>query len=194
MERISHSGRTLILFHKPKGVVVTRSDNLGRKTVYDCLPAWIKTDEWMPVGRLDAETRGLLLFTKDGKLLELLTRPGTCIKTYEVWVRGRVGGEHVRRMLEGVPSRGETLKAVHVDLKGGIGPKSRILVQLDEGRNRHIRRMFGELRDPERGTPLKVTDLKRTAFGAITLDVPSGAWRFLTPEEERALLGETDTP
>ena len=74
MERISHSGHKLILFHKPKGVVVTRSDNLGRRTVYDCLPSWIKTNGWMPAGRLDSDIRRLLLFTMDGKILERLTR------------------------------------------------------------------------------------------------------------------------
>lgn len=168
----------LIMFHKPKGVVVTRSDNLGRRTVYDCLPSWIKAGGWMPVGRLDNDTRGLLLFTMDGNLLERLTRPGTCIKTYEVWVRGRVTDGHILQMLSGVPSKNEILKAVSIEMKGGIGPKSRVMVQLDEGRNRHIRRMFGELRDPERGTALKVTDLKRVRFGSMDLDVPSGHWRF----------------
>jgi 23S rRNA pseudouridine2605 synthase len=81
-ELINPPEQRLLVFHKPKGVVVTRSDNLGRRTVYDCLPSWIKANGWIPVGRLDADTRGLLLFTTDGKLLERLTRPGTCIKTY----------------------------------------------------------------------------------------------------------------
>jgi 23S rRNA pseudouridine2605 synthase len=81
-------------------------------------------------------------------------------------------------MLSGVPSKNEILKAVHVEMQGGIGRRSRVLIQLDEGRNRHIRRLFGELRDPERGTALKVTDLKRVRFGSLDLDVPSGHWRF----------------
>jgi 23S rRNA pseudouridine2605 synthase len=178
-----HPAQKLILFHKPKGVVVTRSDDLGRRTVYDCLPSWVKSGGWTPVGRLDADTRGLLLFTTDGKLIERLTRPGTCIKTYEVWVRGRVTDGHVLQMLSGVRSGNDFLKAVSVERKGGAGPKSRIRVRLDEGRNRHIRRLFGELRDPERGTALKVTDLKRIRFGSLTLDVPSGHWRFADEEE-----------
>jgi 23S rRNA pseudouridine2605 synthase len=179
----------LIMFHKPKGVVVTRSDNLGRKTVYDCLPSWIRTDGWMPVGRLDTVTRGLLLFTMDGKLLDRLTRPGACIKEYKAWVRGRVTDAHVRQMLTGVSSRNEILKAVRIELKGGTGPKSRVLVQLDEGRNRHIRRMFGELKDPEKGISLKVTDLKRIRFGSLNLDIPSGQWRFAEVEEVEGLQG-----
>jgi 23S rRNA pseudouridine2605 synthase len=175
--------RRLILFHKPKGVVVTRSDNLGRRTVYDCLPEWVLNEGWQPVGRLDSDTRGLLLFTTDGKSADKLTRPGACVKTYEVWVRGRVTADHVLRMLEGIPSRGEILKAMRVELRGGTGSKSRVLVHLDEGRNRHIRRLFGELRDPERGTALKVTDLKRIGFGCLELDIPSGQWRFVEEAE-----------
>jgi len=171
------------MFHKPKGVVVTRSDNLGRRTVYDCLPSWVRSGGWMPVGRLDSDTRGLLLLTTDGKLLERLTRPGECVKAYEAWVRGKVTADHVRRILSGVSSRGETLRAVRVELRGGIGPKSRVLVLLDEGRNRHIRRMFGELRDPGLGTALKVMDLKRIRFGLLKLDIPSGHWRFAEETE-----------
>jgi 23S rRNA pseudouridine2605 synthase len=173
----------LLMFHKPKGVVVTRSDNLGRRTVYDCLPAWVLDDGWRPIGRLDADTRGLLLFATDGKIIENLTRPGECVKVYEAWVRGRVTEDHVRRMLEGVPSRGEILKTVRVELKGGTGSKSRVLVHLDEGRNRHIRRLFGELRDPERGNALKVMDLKRIRFGFLDLDISSGKWRFADEAE-----------
>jgi 23S rRNA pseudouridine2605 synthase len=121
--------------------------------------------------------------------LERLTRPGACIKEYEVWVRGRVTDVHVRQMLTGVSSRNEILKAVRIELKGGIGPRSRVLVQLDEGRNRHIRRMFAELRDPERDTPLKVTDLKRIRFGSLNLDILSGQWRFAGVEEVEGFQG-----
>lgn len=179
---------SLLLFHKPRGLVVTRSDERGRRTVYDRLPAWVKADGWQPVGRLDADSRGLLLFTREGRIVERLTRPGVCVKTYEIWVRGRVTEEHVRRMLAGVSSRGEVLKAMEVEMKGGAGPKSRLTIRLNEGKNRHVRRMLGELNDPERGTPLKVVDLKRTGFGPLVLDIPSGEWRWAT-EEEMTLLG-----
>jgi 23S rRNA pseudouridine2605 synthase len=182
-DRNHSSEHRLILFHKPKGVVVTRSDNLGRRTVYDCLPSWVRSGGWMPVGRLDSDTRGLLLLTTEGKLIERLTRPGKCVKVYEAWVRGRVTADHVHRILSGVPSRGEILKAVRVELRGGIGSKSRVVVHLDEGRNRHIRRLFGELKDPGLGTALKVTDLKRIRFGSLELDIPSGHWRFVAEAE-----------
>jgi 23S rRNA pseudouridine2605 synthase len=177
----------ILMFHKPKGVEVTRAAGAGR-TVYDLLPAWVRGDGWVPAGRLDSDSRGLLFFVRDGKLVDMLTRPGGCVKTYEVWVRGRVTPEHLRRMAEGVATAAGVLRAQSVRLLGGAGPKTRLQVDLDEGKNRHIRRLFGALRDPERGTPLKVVDLKRTAVGPIRLDVPSGAWRALTENEEMNII------
>lgn len=181
----SHS-RILIL-NKPKGYVVTRSDEKGRKTVYDLLPNWAYTEGWMPVGRLDLDSKGLLLFTQDSKLADLLTRPGSCHKIYEVWIRGHANQEHMGEIIKGVKVEKETLKAVRVEVKGGAGPKTRLEVELDEGKNRHIRRMFGALKDPKFGTPLKVLELKRIQIGGLKLDVESGKWRFLTVAEEKLL-------
>ncbi len=179
----------LIMFHKPKGAVVTRRDERGRKTAYDLLPAWFREEGWLPVGRLDRDSRGLLLFTREGRLVERLTRPGYCDKTYEVWVRGRVTPEHLAALARGVPTPAGVLGVRRAEVRGGAGPRTRLLVVLDEGRNRHLRRLFGALKDPERGTPLKVLDLRRIAVGALALDVPSGAFRALAAAEERALLG-----
>jgi len=181
----------ILMLHKPRGVVVTRRDERGRKTVYDLLPDWAAADGWVPVGRLDRESTGLLLFVKEGALVEALTRPGACPKTYEVWVRGRVTDEHLAAISRGIPSPVGLLTAVSVERLGGAGPKSRLRVILDEGRNRHIRRLFGALRDPKFGTPLKVVELKRTHVGCLALDVPSGSWRFLSGEETGALVGAT---
>jgi 23S rRNA pseudouridine2605 synthase len=176
------------LLNKPKGYVVTRSDEKGRKTVYDLLPEWAREEGWMPVGRLDLDSKGLLLFTRDSKLADRLTRPGSCDKVYEVWVRGKVTEEHAERVLKGVTVQGELLKAKRVEIKGGAGPKTRLEVALDEGKNRHIRRLFSALKDPKFGTPLKVLELKRTQIGGLRLDVDSGKWRFLSPGEENLLL------
>ncbi len=178
----------ILLFHKPKGVVVSRRDERGRKTVYDLLPDWVYDQGWKPVGRLDRDSRGLLLFVQDGKLLERLTRPGACLKTYEVWVRGFVTPELIERALEGVPAPAGRLRARKIIVQGGAGPKTRLRVVLDEGKNRHLRRLFHAFNDPRRGTPLKVVDLKRLEFGAVRLDVASGEWRFLTPKEVQDLI------
>jgi len=177
----------ILAFHKPKGVVVSRSDEHGRRTVYDILPRWVLEDGWVPVGRLDKDSRGLLLFVREGRLVELLTRPGACERVYEVWVRGRVTAAHLEAALSGVRTPAGVMRADRVEPRGGAGPKTRLIVGLREGRNREIRRLFGALRDPARGTPLKVTDLKRIRFGPVALDLPSGAWRFLADGEAEAL-------
>jgi 23S rRNA pseudouridine2605 synthase len=181
------SSSILLMLNKPKGYVVTRSDEKGRKTVYDLLPEWAYSEGWMPVGRLDLDSKGLLLFTQDSKLSDRLTKPGSCHKVYEVWVRGHVAKEQIGELLKGIKDKGETLKAIRVEIKGGAGPKTRLEVELDEGKNRHIRRMFGALKDPKFGTPLKVLELKRVQIGGLKLDVESGKWRFLTPKEEASL-------
>lgn len=181
----------LLMFHKPRGLVVTMRDEHGRRTVYDALPAWVRQSGLRAVGRLDADSRGLLLFCDDGKLAEQLLRPGSFPKSYEVWVRGRVTEDHRAQLLRGVRTSLGLMKADAVTLKGGAGPKSRLEVTLREGKNRQIRRMLGALRDPKRGTPLKVLELKRTGFGPITLDVPSGQWRDLNADECRALGART---
>jgi 23S rRNA pseudouridine2605 synthase len=183
-----HDSSRLLLLHKPKGYVVTRSDEKDRKTVYDLLPPWAYDEGWMPVGRLDMDSKGLLLFTRDGFISDQLTRPGSCHKVYEVWVRGHVTSAQAAQLVEGVMDNGDFLKAIRVEIKGGAGPKTRLEVELDEGKNRHIRRMFGEMKDPKFGTSMKVLELKRTAIGPLNLDVESGKWRLLTPAEENNLL------
>lgn len=181
----------LLMLHKPKGYVVTRSDEKGRKTVYDLLPPWALSEDWMPAGRLDIDSRGLILFSKGGKDVDALTRPGRLAKTYEVWVRGKVTQEHISKALEGVKTPEGLCRARRVELLGGAGPKTRLKVALDEGKNRHIRRLFGALKDPKFGTPLKVLELKRIAIADLPLDIASGQWRFLTPEETSRLLIKT---
>ena len=178
----------LWMLHKPRGVVVSRSDEHGRKTVYDILPAWVHDDGWQPVGRLDRDSRGLLLFTREGQLVERLTRPGGLLKVYEVEVRGRVTPEHLAAIQLGVETAIGPLSARSVEVLGTVGPRTRLRVTLDEGKNRHLRRLFGALEDPQHGTPLKVLELKRTAIGPLTLDLPSGGFRPLTPAEEAGLL------
>ncbi len=177
----------IILFHKPKGVVVSRRDELGRKTIYDCLPDWVLNGGWVPVGRLDRDTRGLLLLVKDGHLVERLARPGGLKRTYEVWVRGHVTESHLETIRQGIPSPVGVLRCIDVQILGMVGPKSHLLVVVDEGKNRHIRRLFGALRDDRQGTSLKVVDLKRVQFGTIHLNVASGQWRFLSHDEQENL-------
>lgn len=188
MNTATPDSKKLFALNKPKGYLVTRSDDLGRKTVYDLLPDWIFNDGWMPIGRLDLESKGLLLFTTDGKVGDALTKPGGCIKVYEVWVRGHVTDEHIAEAKKGVDSKHGLLKA-KVEKIGMGGAKTKLRIELQEGKNRHIRRLFGALKDPKFGTPLKVLDLKRISIGSFKLDIQSGKWRYLSAKEERTLLG-----
>lgn len=178
----------LLALNKPKGYIVTRFDDLGRKSVYDILPKWVYDEGWMPIGRLDLDSKGLLLFTRDGKINNTLTKPGSCIKIYEIWVRGHVTNEHIAQALKGVSSRQDILKALAVEKIGTGGAKTKLRVQINEGKNRHIRRLFGALKDPKFKTPLKVVDLKRVRIGNLQLDLESSKWRFLLPSEEEMLL------
>ena len=79
------------------------------------------------------------------------------------------------------------MKPVRVEIKGGAGPKTRLEVELDESKNRHIRHLFSTLKDSKFGTPLKVLELKCIQIGGLKLDVDFGKWRFLTAEEKKSL-------
>jgi 23S rRNA pseudouridine2605 synthase len=182
------------MFHKPKGTIVTLSDEKNRKTVYDILPRFVLEDRWIPVGRLDRDSRGLLLFTREGGLSDLLTQPGKFSKFYEVWIRGRITEEQLQQTLQGVKTPIDMLQFKGIKTIGYAGPKTRLMVELTEGKNRHIRRVFGALQDPQSHTPLKVLDLKRVQLGTVKLDIPSSNWRFLTHEEENALINVTSRP
>ena len=192
MNKITNDSKNLLALNKPKGYVVTRSDELGRKTVYDLLPDWVFLDEWMPIGRLDLESKGLLLFTTNGKIGNALTKPGNCIKVYEIWVRGHVTDEHIAQALKGVESPHGPLKALEVEKISIGGAKTKLKIVIDEGKNRHIRRLFGALKDPKFGTPLKVLSLSRISIGNFKLNIESGQWRYLTLEEERSLIKNFD--
>ncbi len=188
MNRITNDSKILLALNKPKGYMVTRSDELGRKTVYDLLPDWVFHDGWMPVGRLDLESKGLLLFTTNSKISHALTKPSNCIKVYEIWVRGHVTDEHIARALQGVESAHGLLKALEVEKIGIGGAKTKLRIKIDEGKNRHIRRLFGALSDPKFGTPLKVLNLNRISIGSFKLNIEIGKWRYLSLEEERMLI------
>ncbi|MDP3464707.1 MAG: pseudouridine synthase [Sulfuricurvum sp.] len=192
MNETTPYSKKLLALNKPKGYVVTRSDELGRKTVYDLLPDWVFHDEWMPIGRLDLESKGLLLFTTNGKIGDALTKPGNCVKVYEIWVRGHVTDEHIAEAMKGVQSPHGLLKALEVEKISIGGAKTKLKVIIDEGKNRHIRRLFGAMKDPKFGTPLKVLELSRISIGSFKLDIEIGKWRYLSLEEERMLIKNFD--
>ena len=127
MNITTNDSQILLALNKPKGYLVTRSDDLGRKTVYNLLPDSLFQDGWMPIGRLDLESKGLLLFTRNGKINDALTKPGNCIKVYEVWVRGHVTDEHIIDASSGVESIHGLLKA-KVERIGNVLELNRISI------------------------------------------------------------------
>lgn len=182
------------MLHKPKGYVVTRPQPAGgekvpgQKTVYSLLPPEFHAQGWVPVGRLDKDSTGLLLFVKEGPLVYRLQTPGHIDKTYEVWVKGRLRPEHLEKVLKGVQTPIGLLKAKSAVVLGAVGPNTLVKVALDEGKNRHIRRMFGGLKDAQLKKFFKALDLTRISIGPIRLDIEPGEWRFLTGQEVDSLL------
>lgn len=160
------------LFHKPAGCVTTRSDEKGRQTIYDFLGeigAWV-----FPVGRLDLDSEGLLIVTNDTAFGHRLTEPSfKVLRTYEVWVQGRLTAEDQGKIKRGIDiGRGETAQPAAMKiLKSDDDKSSHAEVTLTEGKNREVRRMFEALGKP-------VTRLLRTRFGAFTLgDLKPGTWK-----------------
>lgn len=180
VEKKKETIRTYVI-HKPKSVVVTARDEKGRKTIFDGMGEEGKGLH--AVGRLDFATTGLLILTNDTRLSSDLTDPKNEIpRVYIVEVRGEVTSKELALAEKGVRDEGETLKASRVKLLKSSGRESRLEVELKEGKNREIRRMFLALGH-------EVTGLKRISFGGLELgDLASGQFRKLTDEEVTACL------
>jgi len=165
-----------IMLYKPKAVVTTRSDERGRRTGFDLLPEELK--QLHTVGRLDMATTGLLLLTNDSRLSAYLTDPANAIlRTYIVMVEGRVSQEEVHQATQGIWDKGEFLKSSKVFLRKVSNKESHLIMELTEGKNREIRRLFKSLGH-------EVTRLKRVAFGPFALGkMRPGEFRQIKHEE-----------
>lgn len=169
-----------IMLHKPRGYVTTMSDELDRKCVIDLLDG---IDERVyPIGRLDRNSEGLLLFTNDGKFANDIMHPSKHItKTYRVTVRPDISDEQLIQLSEGVEIDGKkTLPCIINVLDKQPG---RVVLQMviKEGRNRQIRKMC-------EAVGLEVARLKRTAIGPVKLGMlKPGEYRELKPDELRAI-------
>lgn len=170
-----------VALHKPRGFLSTRSDELERRIVTDLLPR-----EWShlhPVGRLDRDSEGLIFLTNDGEFTLRLTHPRFGVrKKYRAIVEGRVEPVMLRRFTEGVEHEGERLRAEHARLVDANNSHSIVELELAEGKNREVRRLF-------ESQGLLVERLQRTQIGPIRLgELPEGRWRALTAAEVKALL------
>lgn len=173
--------KVYLALNKPAGVLCTAHDTHGRKRVLDLLPRSLP--RLYTVGRLDFDTEGLLFLTNDGSFSLRLTHPRYKMpKTYLAEVAGVPAAEQMARLLKGVPSAGEWLRAEKILDVCPCGPTTKLTLVLTEGKKRQIRRMLTAI-----GHPVK--RLVRLAVGPIKLgDLQAGQWRYLTDEEVDNLL------
>ena len=188
-DRITLDGRPVVLpaekfylmLHKPRGVVTTLSDEKGRPTVAGLVSGC--GGRVYPVGRLDMDSEGLLLLTSDGAFAQHLAHPSHRMeKEYHVTVSGRLAG--CRERLEALTALedGTPIVPASVDVVERKRDRMVLSVTIHQGLNRQVRRMCAL-------AELRVERLVRVREGSLLLgDLPSGRWRFLTPEEREALL------
>ena len=182
--RVGEVSRVYLALNKPQGLVTTRDDPQGRDTIYTCL-AGASLPFVAPVGRLDKASEGLLLLTNDSRWSAQLLEPAAHVdKVYRVQVRGLEHEATIARAAAGVvdAETGERLSAKRITLlRTGSRSSSWLEITLDEGKNRHIRRLMSAL-------GVEVLRLIRVAIGPLLLgDLAKGAWRPLTDHEVRAL-------
>lgn len=175
--------RVYIALHKPPGLITSVRDERGRDTVYSCL-ADADLPRVIPVGRLDQDSEGLLLFTNDTRWAQRVLDPAQHVdKVYEVHIGGAADEALLAQLRAGVLSRGELLRVKAVRRVRGNDADSVLEVVLSEGKNRHIRRML-------EGVGREVRMLKRVAIGPVQLGrLGRGAHRSLTEAEIQALGG-----
>jgi len=169
-----------IILNKPAGYLVTLNDPLGRPTIRKLLPGLPRGV--VPVGRLDLGSEGLLFLTNDGDLAFRLTHPRYEVpKTYAVRVDGEVSADSVARLQKGVSLDGKRAAPDRVVLLEAGPQRSRLRLELHEGRKREVRRMFEAVGH-------RVSRLRRVAFAGLTIkNLPVGEWRTLTSREVASL-------
>jgi len=180
-QRLAESAKIYLVLNKPRGVVTTAADEKDRKTVYACLPESVP---WIaPAGRLDKASEGLLLLTNDSEWAARVTAPETHLdKTYHVQINAIANIKLLEALGSGIrASDGEFLRVKNVRALRSGECNSWLEIILEEGKNRHIRRLFEALK-------IEVLRLVRVAIGPLALgDLPKGGVRALEPEEKQAL-------
>lgn len=186
-DRIQVDGRALprsvrlryCIVHKPRGFVTTTSDPHARRAVVDLVPS---SQGLFPVGRLDLASEGLVLLTNDGELAQRLMHPSFRMpRVYRVSVDGRITGEEMARLAEGVVLDGRITAPCQVEMREQGDARSVIQMTMVEGRRHQIRRMLDQIGHP-------VRRLQRVAYGPLRLrGLKPGEWRAPVPEEQAAL-------
>lgn len=180
---IESKAKVYLMMNKPRGLVTTASDDKGRETVYAVLTNAAGSLPWVaPVGRLDKASEGLLLMTNDSVWGARVAAPQTHLrKTYHVQVGSVAGEELAKALTVGVKSEKDLLHAASASVVRSGEKNCWLEIELDEGKNRQIRRMLTAL-------DVEVLRLVRIAIGPLRLgQLPKGASRFLTAEEKQSL-------
>ena len=183
-ESINPVKQVYLMLNKPRGLVTTASDEQGRETVFECF-AGTKLPHLSPVGRLDKASEGLLLFTNDNVWADTVTNPATHLdKTYHVQIEGPVDEAQLARLRRGVEDEeAGRLAAKSVKILRSGEKNTWLEFILDEGRNRHIRRLLEAF-------DIAVLRLIRVQIGPVALgNLPKGKWRELTKNEVLKLRG-----
>ncbi len=173
--------KRFVALNKPPKILCTRRDTHERRTVFDLLPA-----DWghlYTIGRLDADSEGLILLTNDGEFCQKVAHPSHgLLKTYRVTLAKRLGPETLEQRTIGLRDKGEFLKARRARLLSTNNTRSEAELVLAEGRNREVRRMFKAL-------GFRVLRLQRVAVGPVKLgELPPGKWRVLSRAEIASCL------
>ncbi len=181
--RLEGARTKVILYHKPEGEIVSRSDPQGRPSVFDKLPH-LDSSKWIAIGRLDFNTSGLLIFTTDGELANRLMHPRFEVeREYAVRIIGELTSEQMKLLTTGVELKDGTAKFNYLSDEGGEGTNHWYRVILKEGKNREVRRMFEAI-------GLTVSRLMRVRFGPVNLPprIKRGQWIELDEKEIKRLL------
>ncbi len=166
-----------ILLNKPKGYITTIDDPEGRQTVMELISDCCN-ERLFPVGRLDKDTTGLLLFTNDGLLAEKLMHPRNVVKKlYHIKLDKPLSHEHLKKISKGVKLEDGWIKADQISFVGTVDDGTEIGLEIHSGKNRIVRRIFESL-------DYEVEKLDRVMFAGLTKkDLRRGKWRHLSPEE-----------
>lgn len=180
LERARH---VYVMLNKPRGLITTASDEKDRDTVFQCFEE-AELPFLSPVGRLDQASEGLLLFTNDTQWASRITDPAQHLdKVYHVQIASLTDDKLLKSMTAGVLVDGTRLQAKRIAVLRRGGKNSWIEIILDEGKNRHIRRLL-------EGLGIEVLRLLRVAIGPLPLgDLAKRQWRHLTKAETIALAG-----
>ncbi|MCU7852027.1 MAG: pseudouridine synthase [Candidatus Thiodiazotropha sp. (ex Monitilora ramsayi)] len=181
--RLEPPEREVMVYNKPEGELVTRKDPEGRRTVFERLPK-LKHGRWIPVGRLDINSSGLLLLTTDGELANQLMHPSQQVeREYAVRVMGQVTEEQLEQLVNGVELEDGPARFEEIVESGGEGINRWYHVVIMEGRQREVRRMW-------EAVGAKVNRLKRVRYGSVMLEsaLKVGRWRYLSDKEIDELL------